>query len=106
MYQSHFGLRHRPFRSAPDIAAYYPATAHEEALHLLRQAVADDEPVALLTGESGSGKTLLAALLMDRVSESASCVFVTNAHLRHRGDLFQAILYDLGQPYVGLGEQE
>jgi type II secretory pathway predicted ATPase ExeA len=106
MYQSHFGLRQRPFRSTPDLAAYYPAAAHEDALHQLRQAVADDEPIALLTGEPGTGKTLVAALLLDRLGDDPSRVFITNGHLRTSADLFQAILYDLGLPYEGKREQE
>jgi len=106
MYQSHFGLRQRPFRSTPDRAAYYPATGHEECLHRLQRAISDDEPIALLVGEPGTGKTLLAAQLLERLGEDVSRVFVTNGHLLRRSDLFQAILYDLGLPYEGRGEQE
>ncbi|HEY1378284.1 MAG TPA: ATP-binding protein, partial [Gemmataceae bacterium] len=106
MYQSHFGLRQRPFRSTPDPAAYYPATAHEDALHRLRRAVADDDPLALLVGEPGTGKTLIAAQLLDRLGDDVSRVFVTNGHLDRRADLYQTILYDLGLPYEGKREQE
>jgi type II secretory pathway predicted ATPase ExeA len=106
MYVAHFGLRQRPFRSSPDPGCYYPATAHEEALHQLQQALADDEGFALLTGEPGVGKTLLSAILLDRLGEHSSCVFITNCHLSRRADLFQALLYDLGLPYEGLSEQE
>ncbi len=106
MYQSHFGLRQRPFRSTPDPGAYYPATAHENALQQLRQAMADDEPIALLIGEPGIGKTLVAAQLLDRLGAEVSRIFVTNSHLQRRADLFQAILYDLGMNYEGRGEQE
>jgi type II secretory pathway predicted ATPase ExeA len=106
MYQSHFGLRQRPFRSTPDPAAYFPAATHEHALALIRQALADDEPIALLTGEPGLGKTLLAALLLDRLGEDVSRVFITNGHLHCPADLFQAVLYDLGLPYEGKREQE
>jgi type II secretory pathway predicted ATPase ExeA len=106
MYQSHFGLRQRPFRSTPDCSAYYPATAHEEALRQLRQAIHDDEPFALLIGEPGIGKTLVASQLLDRLGDDASRVFITNGHLQRRSDLFQALLFDLGLPYEGRGEQE
>jgi type II secretory pathway predicted ATPase ExeA len=106
MYESHFGLRQRPFRSTPDLAAYYPANAHEDALHLLRQAVADDEPIALLYGEPGTGKTLVAGQLLERLGDGISRVFITNGHLQRRADLLQAILYDLGMPYEGRAEQE
>jgi type II secretory pathway predicted ATPase ExeA len=106
MYQSHFGLRQRPFRSTPDPASYYPATSHEDALHQLRQAVADDEPLALLIGEPGTGKTLLAAQLLDRLGDDVSRVFITNSLLQRPAELYQAILYDLGLPYEGKCEQE
>jgi type II secretory pathway predicted ATPase ExeA len=106
MYESHFGLRQRPFRSTPDPGAYYPSNVHEDTLQQLRQAIADDEPLALLVGEPGTGKTLVAAQLMDRLGDGVSRVFITNGHLSRRSDLFQAILYDLGQQYEGRGEQE
>src|SRR5262245_32303297 len=106
MYQSHFGLRQRPFRSTPDPGSYYPATSHEDALHQLRQAVADDEPLALLIGEPGTGKTLLAAQLLDRLGDDVSRVFITNSLLQRPAELYQAILYDLGLPYEGKCEQE
>src|SRR5262245_36239896 len=56
MYETHFGLRQRPFPAAPDGSRYYPATGHEQALAQLQQALADGEPLALLLGEPGCGK--------------------------------------------------
>jgi type II secretory pathway predicted ATPase ExeA len=106
MYVAHFGLRHRPFRPTPDPGAYYPATTHETALHQLDQALADGEGLALLTGEPGTGKTLLAAVLVERLGDQVGCVFLTNGHLTRPADLFQAALYDLGMPYEGRSEQE
>jgi type II secretory pathway predicted ATPase ExeA len=106
MYVAHFGLRHRPFRPTPDPAAYYPATTHESALQHLQQALADEDGLALLTGEPGTGKTLLAALFVERLAEQAACVYLTNGHLAGPADLFQAVQYDLGEPYEGKSEQE
>src|SRR5437762_8815471 len=105
MYESHFGLRHRPFRSTPDCSQYYPATGHEAALAQLQEAVAGDEGIALLTGDPGMGKTLLCQCLLHRVGDAARCAFLTNSHLADRTALFQAILYDLGLPTDG-GEQD
>jgi type II secretory pathway predicted ATPase ExeA len=106
MYVAHFGLRQQPFRTTPDPDCYYPATAHEEALQRILQALGEGEGFAVLTGEPGTGKTLLATLLLDRLADQAACVFVTNCHLTRRTDLFQAVLYDLGLPYEGKSEQE
>jgi type II secretory pathway predicted ATPase ExeA len=106
MYTSHFGLRRRPYRATPDVETYYPSTGHEQALAELQRAIADEEGVAVLTGEPGTGKTLLACMLMDRLGPDTRTALLTNSHLAGRADLFQAILYDLGQPYQGLSEQE
>jgi type II secretory pathway predicted ATPase ExeA len=106
MYETHFGLRERPFRATPDSACYYPATSHEQTLARLLQALADDEGMVLLTGEPGTGKTLLCHCLLERLGPGVASAFVTNSHTGGRAGLLQAILYDLGQPYEGRGEQE
>ena len=105
MYESHFRLRQRPFRSAPDCSHYYPATGHEDALTQLLQALAEDEGLVLLTGEPGLGKTLLCHCLLESCGSLRSA-FVINSHLPDRAALLQVILYDLGLPYEGRGEQE
>jgi type II secretory pathway predicted ATPase ExeA len=105
MYDTRFGLRRRPFRPTPDTDAYYPATTHEAALAGLHRALADDEAVMLLTGPPGTGKTLLARRLLESLDDSVRCVLLTNGHVARKGDLLQAILFDLGLPYQGLTEQ-
>ncbi|HEX3152478.1 MAG TPA: AAA family ATPase [Gemmataceae bacterium] len=105
MYDTRFGLRRRPFRPTPDTDSYFPAATHELALHRLRRALADDEGIMLLTGELGTGKTLLARCLLEELDENTRCVLLTNSHVHRNGDLLQAILFDLGLPYQGLTEQ-
>jgi type II secretory pathway predicted ATPase ExeA len=106
MYQTHFGLRQWPFRAIPDSECYYPATSHEQALTQLLQAIHDEESLALLTGEPGTGKTLLCHCLLDRLGDKATSAFLTNTHFGNRTGLLQALLYDLSLPYEGRGEQE
>jgi type II secretory pathway predicted ATPase ExeA len=106
MYEAHFGLRRRPFRPTPDCECYYPATTHERALAQLVQAVTDDEGIALLTGNPGSGKTVLCHRLLECLGEETTTAFLTNSHVASRAGLLQALLYDLSLPYEGRGEQE
>jgi type II secretory pathway predicted ATPase ExeA len=106
MYQEHFGLRQRPFPSTPDPACYYPATSHERALVRLQRGLEDGEGLLLLTGEAGTGKTLLCHCLLDRLGPESATVLLTNSHFPSRAALLQAVLYDLSLPYQGLGEQE
>jgi general secretion pathway protein A len=106
MYQTHFGLRERPFRATPDSTCYYPATSHERALHRLLQGLNDDEGIVVLTGEPGMGKTLLCHCLLERLGPDVISVLLTNTHFSDRGAFLQAILFDLSLPYEGRSEQE
>ncbi len=105
MYDTHFGLTSRPFRPTPDTAFYYPSTTHELALASLRRGLGDDEGVLLLTSNPGCGKTLLAWRLMEELDPSYRTVLLTNSYFSNRGDLHQAILFDLGLPYHSVTEQ-
>jgi type II secretory pathway predicted ATPase ExeA len=105
MYDTRFGLRRRPFRPTPDTDAYFAAATHEAALRQLRRALDDDEGLILLTGDAGTGKTLVARRLLEGLDEPVRCVLLTNSHVARKGDLLQAILFDLGLPYQGLTEQ-
>jgi type II secretory pathway predicted ATPase ExeA len=105
MNQTHFGLRRRPFRPIPDTDAYFPAASHEAALNDLRRAIDDEQGLMLLTGEPGTGKTLVARCLLETLDDKTRTVLLTNSHVSRNGDLLQAILFDLGLPYQGLTEQ-
>jgi type II secretory pathway predicted ATPase ExeA len=105
MYEECFGLNRRPFPPTPDTALYYPATAHESALAALGRGLAEDESFVLLTGEAGTGKTLIGYALLERLGDKIASAFLTNCHFADRSALLQAILYDLGLPYDEATEQ-
>jgi type II secretory pathway predicted ATPase ExeA len=106
MPESRFGFQRRPFPATPDSACYYPATGPERALERLLQGLRHGEGLALLTGEPGTGKTLLCHCLLERLRPDTTTAFLLNSHLADRTDLLQAILYDLSQPYEGQAEQQ
>lgn len=105
MYASRYGLRSRPFRSTPDTDAYYPATTHEVAIAGVRRAIDDDEGLVVLTGEAGTGKTLLAQRVLEEL-HAVRFAIVTPTAFTHTSDLLQAILFDLGLAYDYSTEQE
>jgi type II secretory pathway predicted ATPase ExeA len=101
-----FGLRHRPFPTTPDVASYYPASSHENALERLLAGLADGEGMLLLVGAPGTGKTLVCHRLLDALGDEVECVCLTNTHIRDRTDLLLAVLFDLSLPQAAMSEQE
>ena len=83
MYEQYWGLREKPFRKTPDPRYLFLNEAYEEALERLEFAVEEME-LALLTGEVGSGKTLLTRALVDRVGERYEVGMILNPRLSPR----------------------
>lgn len=70
MYLAHYGLKHRPFRDAPDVRFFFHSATHDAALAELLYAVDDSPCAALLSGPSGSGKTLVLRALLGGLAGS------------------------------------
>lgn len=83
MYEAHYGLRERPFRKTPDPRYLFLNEVYEEALEQLLYAV-EEMDLALLTGEVGSGKTLLTRALVDRVGDKYEIAMILNPRLSPR----------------------
>jgi type II secretory pathway predicted ATPase ExeA len=103
---SYFGLARRPFRPAVDTAAYYAAAGHQAARAAVEAAFARRDSVAVIHGQPGTGKSLLARLWLERLPETTPRILLANLQSPRPADLLQAILFDLNLPYQGLSEQE
>ncbi len=68
MYTEFYKLKMPAFRKTPDPEFFFWTEQYEEAYTRLQYAVEEKE-LALLTGEIGTGKTLLVRTLMDRLNE-------------------------------------
>ena len=94
MYQSYWGLREKPFRKTPDPRYLFLNDTYEEALERLIFAVEEVE-LALLTGEVGSGKTLLTRALVDRLGDRYEVGMILNPRLSPR-QFLKAAAAELG----------
>jgi type II secretory pathway predicted ATPase ExeA len=83
MFESHFGLREKPFRKTPDPRYLFLNESYEEALEQLLYAV-EERDLALLTGEVGAGKTLLSRALVDRLGDRYEVGMILNPRLSPR----------------------
>ena len=94
MYEAYWDLRDKPFRKTPDPRYLFLNETYEEALERLLFAVEEME-LALLTGEVGSGKTLLTRALVDRVGERYEIGMILNPRLPPR-QFLRTVAVELG----------
>lgn len=69
MYEAFFGLNQSPFEISPDPRFLYPTGQHYEALANLYYAIRKRKGFAVLTGEVGTGKTLLVRCLLEKLEK-------------------------------------
>lgn len=98
MYLTHFGLQEAPFGLTPNTGFYYGLPPHEEALQVLNWALAQGEGFIKVTGEVGTGKTLLCRKLLSELGSEARPVrlaWLPNPHLTP-AELRIALALELG----------
>ncbi|MGH9356618.1 MAG: ExeA family protein [Terriglobia bacterium] len=69
MYKGFFGLDRGPFEMSPDPRFLYPTPQHYEALASLYYAIRERKGFVVLTGEVGTGKTLLLRCLLEKLEK-------------------------------------
>ena len=70
MYKEFYGLTRNPFEVSPDPFFFYPTPRHTEALANLAYGVLRRKGFVVLTGEVGTGKTLLVRCLLDALTKN------------------------------------
>src|SRR3990172_1563240 len=95
MYQSHFGLQELPFGITPDTSFAYACASHQEALNTLLVAAKNGEGFIKITGEVGTGKTLLCRRFLATLDESYASAYIPNPYLEPR-TLLLALAEELG----------
>ena len=70
MYESYWQLNRKPFENTAEVGFYYPSESHQAAILKLRYAVENGRGGALLTGPSGTGKTLVVNMLRELLADS------------------------------------
>ena len=95
-YLEHFGLRQSPFSITPDPSFFYDGSGRGDLLHAIRYSVRHQEGIVVVTGEVGSGKTMLCRALLAEPGADISSIYVANPRLRQR-EMMAALLRDLGE---------
>ena len=94
MYLEHFGLNEPPFRITPHTDFFFDGANRGATLDALIYAVTHDEGIVKVSGEVGSGKTMLCRVLMERLPENVTIIYLANPSLS-RDDILYAIADEL-----------
>lgn len=95
MYLAHFGLQEAPFGITPDTSFAYACASHQEALNTLLVAVKNGEGFIKITGEVGTGKTLLCRKFLSTLDDGYVSAYIPNPYLEPR-TLLLALAEELG----------
>ena len=84
MYTAHFGLREAPFGITPDTSFFFGSPHSQEALNTLLVAARGGEGFIKITGEVGTGKTLLCRKFMATLGPDFVTAYIPNPYLEPR----------------------
>ncbi|CAH6999907.1 MSHA biogenesis protein MshM [Vibrio chagasii] len=88
MYQAHFGFEQLPFTLTPNTDFFYGLAPHFEAIQTVISALEMGEGVIKVTGEVGTGKTMVCRMLVNHLKNCTALIYLPNpvlsgADLRH-----------------------
>ncbi len=95
MYLEHFGLREAPFRITPHTEFFFAGANRGATLEALVYAITAGEGLVKVTGEVGTGKTMLCRVLMERLPQTVETIYLAVPSLT-RDEMLVAIASELG----------
>lgn len=91
MYLEHFGLTEPPFRITPVTVFFFSGANRGEILDALIYSICEVEGIVKVTGEVGSGKTMLCRMLLERLPKHIETIYLANPSLSR-----EEMLYAIG----------
>ena len=106
MYKAFYNLQRNPFEISPDPSFLFPTKRHNEALAALYYGVRRHKGFVVMTGEVGTGKTLLVRCLLQLLNRNdVSYAYVFNSILSPL-EFLQYIAADFGLRASGKNKSE
>ena len=94
-YETFFGLNESPFNLVPDPRFLFASSTHSAALAQVAYALERRDPLVVITGDIGTGKTLLCRTVLQRLPFK-TFLSVINDPLLEADDLIKELLRDFG----------
>jgi type II secretory pathway predicted ATPase ExeA/septal ring-binding cell division protein DamX len=95
MYLEHFGLAESPFRITPVTVFFFSGANRGEILDALIYSICEVEGIIKVSGEVGSGKTMLCRMLLEKLPKHIESIYLANPSLS-REEMLYAIADGLG----------
>ncbi len=95
MYLKHFGLDEPPFRITPVTVFFFSGANRGEILDALIYSISEVEGIIKVSGEVGSGKTMLCRVLLEKLPAHIETIYLANPSLS-REEMLYAIADGLG----------
>jgi putative secretion ATPase (PEP-CTERM system associated) len=105
MYHAFFGLHEAPFNITPNPRFLFRSRSHQEALAYLQRGIVERQGFIAITGEVGTGKTLLCRTLLDHVGDNVRTALIFNSFMSEL-DLLRSINEDFGIATSGATRKE
>ena len=100
MYYAHYGLTQPPFRITPNTEFFFTGGNRGPILEALIYAITQGEGIIKVTGEVGSGKTMLCRMLLEKLPPTIESIYLANPSLT-REEMLYAIADGLGLDIEG-----
>ncbi len=94
-YEQYFGLVESPFSLTPNTRFLFESESHSQALEQVTLALRRREAITVITGEVGTGKTMLCRILVQDL-EPRTFISIVNNPLLSSDDLLKQLLHDFG----------
>ena len=95
MYNKFFTFKERPFKLVPNPEYYYLSRSHEEAMAHLTYAISQGDGFVEITGEVGTGKTILCRVFLENLDDKTEVAYIFNPKLGPK-QLVRAIIDEFG----------
>jgi type II secretory pathway predicted ATPase ExeA len=94
MYYAHFGLHEPPFRITPNTGFFFSGGNRGAILEALIYAIMQGEGIIKVTGEVGSGKTMLCNMLQARLPAAVETVYIAHPNVTPE-EIVHSIAFEL-----------
>ena len=83
MYQDFYNLKEFPFNQYPNIDYYYQLEHHQKSLDVLMVGLQVNDGMIKITGQPGTGKSLLCRLFIEKIADHDYPVYVMNPYFTY-----------------------